>query len=272
VRGRIHPLTIAALLLLLAQASRAADAPNPRSELQTMEQALAEAVGRVSRPAAAPVLGAAEACRGYRLPGVGAWFVVSPRLLPERAAPRKREEPTPAKEHESRRRRNKRAQAAAEQERELRAWRARAQETHEAAAEARGEAEAALTMLEKAAESPDTPEGPRRDGGVGEEAPPPWRIWAGAVPVEDSKSAEALLRDVREAIAQTLETHGSRVRLEPSEMIAVAVDFFRPRPMAFSGAPIRTLVVRVPRDVLVARQEGRLSADAARHQFEIAEY
>ena len=38
----------------------------------------------MSRPSAAPILGGADACRGYHINGYGALFVLAPRSLPVR--------------------------------------------------------------------------------------------------------------------------------------------------------------------------------------------
>lgn len=78
-------LTAAALLAALALATPAgAEQVDPRREMEALERALDGAVRQVSRSSATHVLGVGEACRGYRLAGYGAVFVLSPRLLPVR--------------------------------------------------------------------------------------------------------------------------------------------------------------------------------------------
>jgi hypothetical protein len=59
---------------------QAAEKPDPRGELAHLELALAEAADRVSQPSGFPVL-AAGSCRGYRIQGLGAVFVLAPRAL-----------------------------------------------------------------------------------------------------------------------------------------------------------------------------------------------
>lgn len=79
----------AAALPALAQETRVAVA-GPRSTgvsregLEALEAQLDRAVARVSRPRAAHLLDAGSA-RGYRLPGYGMVFVLTPRALPGRA-------------------------------------------------------------------------------------------------------------------------------------------------------------------------------------------
>src|SRR5262245_43719534 len=78
-------------VLALAAPSRAQD--DGRPPFDRMERALASAVASVSRPAAMPGVGAADLCRGYRLRGVGAWFMLSPRFFPDRVVTRTRQDP-----------------------------------------------------------------------------------------------------------------------------------------------------------------------------------
>lgn len=53
-----------------------------RQDLDYMARALDGAVRRVSRASSAYVIGPGESCRGYLVPGYGAVFVLSPRVLP----------------------------------------------------------------------------------------------------------------------------------------------------------------------------------------------
>ena len=67
---------------LLPGAAGAQMAPLDREALELFEAQLDRAVGQVSRPATGVVLGRAESARGYHLPGYGAVFVLTPRVLP----------------------------------------------------------------------------------------------------------------------------------------------------------------------------------------------
>jgi hypothetical protein len=77
---RVSSAALAAALLLPAAA--AAETALARESLELFEAQLDRAVGQVSRPATGVVLGRAEFARGYHLPGYGAVFVLTPRLLP----------------------------------------------------------------------------------------------------------------------------------------------------------------------------------------------
>ena len=299
----------AALGLALTTTGWAQEDVNPRRELEKMERALSDAVARVSRPAVVPMLGAAELCRGYRLQGVGAWFVVAPRTFPDRTT-RTRQDPDLVKADEAlanaiaglergvkaarsdeeretlntgirqltyrRRDLRARAHAASERERELKAWEERAAAMHAAAEDARLEAQRALEVLERML-------GPalemdRQTAAVPaaetDSMPPlpPWRIWVRSDVPEETRSPDVVLTDVREAILRTLEDQGPRLSLADGEMIAVAVDFFSPASLACSKPPARTLVVRAPRGVLASLAAGKLSREDARKQIETLEY
>ena len=78
----LSPLLAALILLLPAGAG--AQTPEPRVDLSMMESALESAVRQVSLASAAPFFGESAGCRGYRLQGYGAVFVVPPRLVPRR--------------------------------------------------------------------------------------------------------------------------------------------------------------------------------------------
>lgn len=286
---------------------------NPRRDLEKMERALSNAVARVSRPAVVPMLGAAELCRGYRLQGVGAWFVVAPRAFPDRTA-RSRQDPDLVKADEelataiaglhrgvkaarsdeerqtlttgiqqlTHRRRDLRARAhaASERERELKAWEERAAAMHAAAKDARLEAQRAIEVLERMSpaleiQEENAPGATRPTAAEVKDALPPlppWRLWVQADVPEETRTADVVLSDVREAITRTLEDHGARLPLSAGEMIAVAVDFFNPTALACSKPPARTLVVRAPRSVLEALATGELARGEARKRFEILEY
>jgi hypothetical protein len=75
-------LSSLAAALFLPAAAGAQMAPVAREALELFEAQLDRAVGQVSRPATGVVLGRAESARGYHLPGYGAVFVLTPRLLP----------------------------------------------------------------------------------------------------------------------------------------------------------------------------------------------
>ena len=284
----------------------AAQDENARPPFDKMERALAKAVGSVSRPAAVPGAGAADLVRGYRMRGVGAWFVVSPRSFPERSVGRGRQDPdllsadsaladairrleSGVSEAESeqdkatflgnieqlqdkRRDLRARAQAAAERERALTSIQERALAMHQAAEEARREAEKTLTLLEQRfGRRLEAGTAPERSAAEALPPLPPWRIWIQSTMPEETRSPDIVLQDVRHAILTTIEREGASLPLSGSEMIAVAVDFFRPT-VSCPAPPARTLVMRVPKRVLDARQAGEIDDAALRKEIEVQEY
>ena len=74
------PLLVLATVLWLPLPTAAQEVE--RADLERFEVALDRAVRKVSRPSAAPILGGAEACRGYHINGYGALFVLElPRVV-----------------------------------------------------------------------------------------------------------------------------------------------------------------------------------------------
>jgi hypothetical protein len=105
------------------------------------------------------------------------------------------------------------------------------------------------------------------------DSPAPWRFWFGTDDPEDPRSPAQVLADVKTAIVEVLEAHGSLLHnVGPQEQVTVAVDFL-PRGL-FVGMqrPTRTLVVRVKKQFIDERQAGRLGADQLRTKLEINEY
>jgi hypothetical protein len=102
---------------------------------------------------------------------------------------------------------------------------------------------------------------------------PPWRSWFSGDEVEDDRTPERVVLDVRSAVTKALETHGGRVRLlRPDEFVVVAVDFVPPWPMVDQPRPQRTLVVRVRKKDLEDRLAGRLSPDDLQKRIDYEEY
>jgi hypothetical protein len=79
---RVSSAALFAALLLPAAATAETESALVRESLERFEAQLDRAVGQVSRPATGVVLGRAESARGYHLPGYGAVFVLTPRVLP----------------------------------------------------------------------------------------------------------------------------------------------------------------------------------------------
>lgn len=296
---------IATTLVLSSVAALAAEERLPRRELAPLEQALADAVGRVSHPATVPVLGSLETCRGYRLPGFGALFVIAPRFVPTRLTVRKQTESdltradrelahaiagmeeklqaatTEADKQEAanaiasmkERQQNlrQRAQAQQEIEREIQAYEAQVQAMHTEAVHAQEEADQAMQrMMQRLGRTAARAE--EGSGRVSSPLTPPWISWI-ETPAEESRSPEQILSDVREAIVGVLERRGADLdSLEADEVVAAAVDFVR-NPAVDGPQPTgRTLLVRAPKRVLDALRAGKLSPEEAHKQFQVAEY
>lgn len=105
------------------------------------------------------------------------------------------------------------------------------------------------------------------------DSPAPWRFWFGTDDPEDPRSPAQILGDVKTAIVDVLEAHGSVLHnVGPQEQVTVAVDFL-PRGL-FVGMqrPTRTLVVRVKKQFIDERRAGRLAADQLRAKLEVNEY
>lgn len=298
-----HRLLATGAALLVAVAVSATEDKLPRRELAPLEQALAEAVSRVSHPAAVPMLGVVDTCRGYRLPGFGAFFVIAPRFVPTRIALRRASESDLSKaardvthaiagmEEKQRaattdaekqalgegianmkerlQNLHQREQAQQALEREIQAYEAQVQSMHNEAIRAQEEAEHAMRQMMQrlggpAAAPADATAPPR--------AAPPWLSWAES-PADESRSPEKILSDVRQAIVEVLQRQGGAIEtLGPDEVVAVAVDFVRNPAIDGPQPPGHTLVVRAPKRVLDALREGRLSLEEGRKQFQVAEY
>ncbi len=103
--------------------------------------------------------------------------------------------------------------------------------------------------------------------------PPPWRFWFGTEDPEDARTPQQVMDDVRAAIVSALEAHGARLRnVAGPEQVSVAVDFLPRGLFATSQRPVHTLVVRVRKQWLEERQDGRLASDELRRRVEISGY
>jgi hypothetical protein len=294
-----------ALTLLTAAAALAQPDKLPRRELAPLEQAFAEAVARVSQPAAVAGLGGAEACRGYRLPGFGTLFVVSPRYVPERMSIRRepsadlaradrelgkqiagmeetlktatdtdRKEALATGIQKATAHRQLLRQRHAEQqqlEAEMQAFAQQVQAMHFEAEKARQQADQAMKMM---TEQMGAPMEMQVGGDMGSaHAVPPWVVWMQSARMEDRRTPEQVIEEVRTALMSVLETRGADAQsLDPNEVVAVAVDFFRSSAVGAPASPARTLVVRAPKHVLDAVKAGKLEVAEARKQFQVAEY
>jgi hypothetical protein len=298
------PGRILAALVLLPAAAAAQDAAPSRGDLERFEWALDRAVRKVSRPSAAPLLGGAEACRGYHIGGYGALFVLAPRALPVRPRSAHESPPQAAEDPadpvllarlgrlEAQRRRVSARGRESERD-ELRALEAQVAALQQAAASTREEAELALEETTRelhrrllsstlgepllAAPSPlppvaAVPAAPVQPAQLPPVPVPPWRFWFEGEEPEEPRSPDQVVQQVRSAVTEVMETEGPPLRLHPDEFVAVVVDFLPPSAFATRTRPARTLVVRVRKRELEDRAAGRLAADELRKRIEYSEY
>jgi hypothetical protein len=307
---RLPPSLPVVLGVLLAGPCLAAENADPRHDLERLELVLAQAVDRVSRPSAFPVL-AAGACRGYRIQGLGAVFVLPPRALFAEGESRfvfHVGEPPPPEVPRRHPTRGK-ARALDPREAQIRSIETQVEAFQREAERSRQEAEAALDQLEQqirirlaprpeietvnlpeAAEGtrPPRPPQPAPTAATLSERPTPavaplaplpplppapWRYWFQSSDEEELRSAAQIVADVRSAVTDALEAEGAAVTiLRPDELLVAAVDFVSGPVLAPGERPARTLILRVRKKDLEERKAGKLSADELRKRIEYAEY
>lgn len=128
----------------------------------------------------------------------------------------------------------------------------------------------AVPPLEPAASAPpesvEAPEAPAPPA-------PPWSFWFEFEEESASPSPDRLVRDVGAAVAEVFEARGASLRpVKGEEYLAAAVDFFPRGAFAPRTRPQRTLLVRVKKQDLLARQAGRLTPEELRRRVEFLEY
>jgi hypothetical protein len=297
VKTRASVLLVLALALpAAAQGPRPETRPDPRAELRNLELFLSRAADRIARPSAF-IMGDA-ACRGYRIEGVGAVFVIPPRAMrsrnvvvwrmPQMQAPRPPrdrrlqvvEQQAELLQRDAARQHAEVERAMDEVQRELarRIALAQAQGTPmPGPAPAAPTPAAAAVPAAPAApvppappEAPEAPEAPTTPTAI---APPPWALWFETDDEFEAEApAETVVPRMRAAIVETLAAHGPELRgLRPDETIATAVEFVPSFPFG-SGEPEKTLVIRIRKKDLDDVQSGRLSAEQLKARVESVEY
>jgi hypothetical protein len=286
-------------------------APVSREALEALEAQLDRAVARVSLPRAAHLLGAGSA-RGYRLPGYGIVFVLTPRALPGGAdhllgivdpqrmkvrRPRSAGPEEIAPEIDALERQvivlqqetelTRRA-AEVEMDRIVQNVRVRlAPQGETMHVEVRTEPEEA-PPAPLAVESLPVPPPPPAPVAAPESpqaalppAPPeaplpppaPWRYWFETRVPHDERTADTVVADVRNALVDALVGQAGRLPgLGPDEFVTVAVDFEAGGLIASHARPERTLVLRARVRDLDARARGAISPEELRGRLELSEY
>ena len=243
--------------------------------------ALGRAVARVSESDAGVLLGRASVSRGYRLPGYGILFVLTPRALPGRDAVYVLHEHTGDGPDEPTAHRKVELFATGEGD-ELRALERqvlvlqRAAEARRRAAEADHARIVRRIRVHLAADGPDeSSEAPAETVPQATEPapPPPWRFWFEADRAQEGRSADRVVADVREAVIGVLESQGASVGgLKGDEFVTVAVDFVPGDFFVSRPRPERTLIVRARQGDLTARARGAMAPEELRARVEVIEY
>jgi hypothetical protein len=281
---------------------RARTVATSRRAIASLEGRLEQAVAEASPPHAGILLGRASGSRGYRLPGCGVVFVLSPRALPGREGAVyvvRRGVSEGAHGH---------GEEGGEPHRDLEIVTATAVEEiealerqvlilqHAAAAQRRAAEEDHERIVRDirirlgpaphrevhAGEPPailvdetaPLPEGPDvtalPEGGPG---PPPWRFWFGEEVSEEGRTPDGIVDDVRGAVIGVLEDRAPGIAgLGPDEFVTVAVDFVPGGFFVSHRRPTRTLIVRARQKDLEAHARGKIASKELRARVEVFEY
>jgi len=277
-----------------AASNSSASAPPPREEMARLEARLEGAVSRVSIPHAGVLLGRSSSSRGYRLPGYGIVFVLTPRALPggeenvfvtrgphghgvrvERHVTRGEPGWEPERVEEIERQvlvfqhvaEAQRRRAEEDRDRMVRDMRVRL-EVHRPD----GEHEEQVDVT-----APEDPDAAPPDavwvGDPAEPGSPPWAFWFEAEPGREERSPDRIVGEVRDAVLEALDSEGGTVSgLAPEEYVTVAIDFVPGGIFASDRGPARTLIVRARQRDLAARARGALGPEELRSRVEVIEY
>jgi hypothetical protein len=102
---------------------------------------------------------------------------------------------------------------------------------------------------------------------------PPWRFWFNSEERGDSRGPERVVADVKGAVAQALESHGTLLRsVRPEEFVTVAVDFVSPWGFDDETRAEKTVIVRVRKRDLEERQSGKIASEELQKRIEYVEY
>jgi hypothetical protein len=294
---------LAAALGAAAQADER-PSPAPREGIESLEAQLARAADRVSLPHAARLLGRVDSARGFRLPGYGVVFVLTPRALPGgeghvyvfRGTPkvsRMRVEARPARPRDAAAPEEQEVETLERQvlvlQHETEAMRRLAEEEMDRLVETvrvrvsphSGQGEVHVEVVSP----PDAPPPPAPPAPPAAAAPPeapdapaappapPWRHWFERGAPQDGRDAAAVVSDVRRALVDVLAAPGVRLEgLPPDERVSVAVDFVAGGLFAAEARPEKTLVLSARVRDLAALARGAIDAAELRRRVEVTEY
>ena len=272
-----------------------------REGMEALEAQLDQAVDHVSLPHAARLLGRGESARGYRLPGYGIVFVLTPRALLggqgqvyvfRSGGPTHRRLRVEARPSGS-----AAATRATEEEEEIETLERQVlvlqHETEAARRAAEEEMDRIVQRIRVAPSSEVHIEGaPAEDAPVPPRAPaapvlpsspspvaaplpppPPWKYWFEAGLPEEKRAPAAVVADVRTALIDALTTQGARLSgLGGEERVTVAVDFVVGGIFVSQARPEKTLVVSARARDIQARARGAITPEELRKRVEVTEY
>ena len=272
-------------------------APTSREKLASLELHLEHAVAAVSAPHAGILLGQANASRGYRLPGYGVVFVLTPRALPggERAVhvirgrlqgPRSRRDSHAGPSREVEVMTTTEVEEIEALERQVLVLQHAAAAQHRAAEEDHERIVRDIRFRFRLA--PSTVEEGEIIGEdthavfADETAPlsveppstrPPWSFWFGSETPGEARSPDRLVRDVQVAVIGVLESQAAGVTgLGADEFVTVAVDFVPGGFFSSHRRATRTLIVRARQGDLAACAQGKIALEELRARVEVIEY
>jgi hypothetical protein len=301
-RHRLLPLVVAGLAASAVGEQPKKPLAGPlREGMEALEAQLDQAVDRVSLPHAARLLGRGETARGYRLPGYGIVFLLTPRALPDgegqvyvfrnggpthrrlrvearssgsAAATRASEEEEKIEalerqvlifQHET-----EAARRAAEEEMDRIVQRIRV--AHPTKAHVEGSPAEGEPAPPGAPAAPVPPSSPS-PATAPLPPPPPWKYWFEAGLPEEKRAPAAVVADVRAALIDALMAQGARLSgLGGEERVTVAVDFVIGGIFASQARPEKTLVVSARARDVQARARGAITPEELRRRVEVTEY
>jgi hypothetical protein len=307
--SRHTQIVLAAVLVALAVPAAAEErektrAATPREGMEALEAHLSRAVDRVSVPHAARLLGRVESARGYRLPGYGVVFVLTPRMLPgghDQIYVLQGGSPAHRRVHVVPRRPPTRdAVAGADDDEEIETFEKQVLVLQEETEAARRAAEEEMDRIVRdvrvrtappadvqvevqttpeppeppaAPVAPTTPPPPAPAEAPLPPSPPPWKFWFENGAPDEKRAPETVVADVRGAVIDALATRGVRLAgLAADERVTVTVDFVPGGMFAASARPEKTLVVSARVKDVDARARGAITPEELRRRVEVTEY
>lgn len=296
---------LAAVLVALAVPAAAEEraksrTATPREGMEALESHLARAVDRVSMPHAARLLGRIESARGYRLPGYGVVFVLTPRMLPgghDQIYVLQGGSPAHRRVHVVPRRPPTRDTAAGADDEEIETFEKEVLVLQQESEATRRAAEEEMDRIvqdvrvrtappaevqvevQTMPEPPEPPAAPRTPPPPAPAEtplpppPPPWKFWFENGAPDEKRAPETVVADVRGAVIDALATRGVRLAgLAADERVTVTVDFVPGGMFAASARPEKTLVVSARVKDVDARARGAITPEELRRRVEVTEY